>query len=76
MKDDELLRRLEVLHQQQVTIIDRLGAIERRLQTSEDRLAQLGGGLAVVLSRSEDTKKKLLAWPASSRSASLRAWRV
>ena len=72
---DEILRQLEILSQQQRTIINRLEANEKRLERVETRLAELGGGLAVVLARSEDTKKKLPVWGDLSRSGLFPVWR-
>lgn len=50
----------------------RLDAFERqvtkRLDDAETQLDEIGGGLAVVLSRSEDTKKKLPAFPIGYKS--------
>lgn len=72
---DELLRQLGEVSQQQRTIINRLEANDRRLERLENELAKLNGGLAVVLSRSEDTKKKPMGLPASSRSGLSPAYR-
>jgi len=64
---DEILRQLEIVSQQQRTIISRLEANEQRLERVETRLAELSGGLVVVLARTNETKKKSTAWPVSSR---------
>jgi len=72
---DELLRQLGEVSQQQRTIINRLEANERRLERLENELAKLNGGLAVVLSRSEETKKKSTAWLVLSRSELSPGWR-
>jgi len=72
---DEILRQIGEVSQQQRTIINRLEANERRLERLENELAKLNGGLAVVLSRSEDTKKKSTVWPALSRSELSHAYR-
>jgi len=75
MAMDELLRQLGEVSQQQRTIINRLEANERRLERLESELAKLNGGLAVVLSRSEETKKKSMDLPALSKSGLSPAWR-
>lgn len=50
----------------------RLDSLERqvtkRLDETEHQLDEIGGGLAVVLSRSEDTKKKLPIFPVGYKS--------
>lgn len=42
--------------------------VNQRLDDAEHQLDEIGGGLAVVLSRSEDTKKKLPAFPTGYKS--------
>jgi hypothetical protein len=53
-------------------IDSRLGALEKeisdRLGTVEHQVDEIGSGLAVVLSRNEDTKKKLPGLPIGSKS--------
>lgn len=49
--DDEILRQLGIVQQQQQTII-------RRLESLETKIADVNGSLAVALSRSDETKKK------------------
>jgi hypothetical protein len=49
--DDEILRQLGIVQQQQQTII-------KRLESLETNLADVKGSLTVALSRSDETKKK------------------
>jgi hypothetical protein len=66
---DQLGRSVERLEK---NVNGRLDAFEqqvtKRLDDNEHQLDEIGGGLAVVLSRSEDTKKKLPAFPTGFRS--------
>lgn len=64
---DEVIQRLEILSQQQRTILDKLERIDARQDKMENRIAEMGGGVAVVLTRSETTKKKLVRLPGSFR---------
>ncbi len=66
---DQLGRSVERLEK---NVNGRLDAFEqqvtKRLDDNEHQLDEIGGGLAVVLSRSEDTKKKLPAFPTGFKS--------
>ena len=69
---ESLIRAVDQLGRSVEHLGGRLEAFERqvtkRLDDAEHQLDEIGGGLAVVLSRSEDTKKKLPAFPTGFKS--------
>jgi hypothetical protein len=73
---EELIRAVERLSLTVERLDGRLGSrfkafedeISNRLETVERQVDQIGGGLAVVLKRSEDTKKKLPVLPTGFKS--------
>lgn len=80
--DEDLIRAVEQLSLE-------VRGMSKRLENLEDQVGEIGGGLAVVLNRSSDTKKKLptsLKRPSNLSSISendfvrttavLRNWRV